>query len=606
MDSTLKTENDQSGTIQYGGRTLPQLREEIYSDGQTLIARSLNGGMLGFHMGEGFPIDFISDQLLESMQFTYAHFMEVYHGNHLETILPEYQKEYTDAVRYAFTHNTVLDYICPAHTETGDLCWVRDVGKVMDKDNDIFIVLRSNVTHMFKNQQELSRKALIYEEKSRELEAMTASIPGGVSTISTSNNNYYVVSANAGFYSLFGYTAQQLKDKYQNHLVNLIYEQDRQFVHDTITEAQSQCKDIFEFEHRIIKKDGEIIWVLVRGSFADPKDPTLFSCVVIDITSRKKVEEEARINEKRFRIALSQTDSSIFDYDIRNCIMLHGDRSAVHYGLQQYTDNVPWSLVDDGIIHPDHVTDFLTMYDQIRAGAPTAFCNIKTRLSIGKYVWRKITMTTIYDEDGAPIQAIGILEDIDEQVRREESLRYQSERDPLTGIYNRRATLSHIDTSLSTRQESCVGALLLLDLDDFKHINDHYGHRFGDYVLKECTNRIQSLLNKDVIVGRFGGDEFIMFVNNLSCVSDAVTYAEQIAQAFAQLFSFQGTVADVSCSIGIAIVPNDGDSFDEMYQKADIALYEAKNSGKNSIVSYHVNILHSTEWVPYSNTEIDT
>ena len=606
MDSTFNHDSIQSKNLQYGGKSLQQLRDETYSDVQALFACSLNGGLLGIRVDTGLPVEFISDPLLDNLKLTYAHFMELYHGNLIETILPEYQSDYLDAVRYAFTHDTIFDFTCQVHTEDGHLCWVRDVGKVHSKNKEIFIILRSDITHMFMNHDELAHRARIYEEKSRELGALAASIPGGVSAISVNDETYTVMSANAGFYSLFCYTPRQLKEEQQNHMTNLIYAKDRPLVHDAVRKARTKCTEIFEFEHRAVKRNNDIIWLLVRGSFSDPNDSSLFNCVVIDITERKKMEKEARINEKRFRIALSQTDSSIFDYDIRTHIMLHGDRSALQYGLQQYTENVPWSLVDDGIVHQDTAADFLDMYERITNGAPSASCHIKTRLSIGNYVWRKITMTTIYDESGTPVQAIGILEDIDEQVRREEALRYQSERDPLTGIYNRRATLTYIDANLKTRKSSCIGALLILDLDDFKNVNDHYGHRFGDYVLKECATRIPALFRKDEIVGRIGGDEFIIFANNLPSASVAVNCAQRIVKTFKQPFTFLDTDLNVSCSIGVAIVPNDGEVFDELYQKADIALYEAKNKGKNAIAIYREDMNRTTEWIPYSNTEIDT
>lgn len=605
MGTTNDSHEIHSKTSQHGGRTLQQLRDETYFDVQALFSYALNGGITGIYMRDEYPIHFISDQLLEGMELTYTQYMEFYHGNHIETISPEYRDEYKKKIQVAFREGSIFDFISPVATKSGNPCWMRDVGKVMENDRNIFLLLRLDVTDMFKSQNELSEKVNIYEERSHELEALAANIPGGVCTISTTSDDYFVVYGNAGFYSLFGYTPQQLKEEHQNRLASLIYAKDQELVRNIIADAQAQSKDIFEFEHRIVRRSGEIIWILVRGSFSDSKESTLFNCVVIDITSRKKLEEEARINEKRFRIALSQTDNTIFEYDIANHIMIHGERSARYYGLQQYTENVPWSLVENGVIHPDTADDFLAMYSSICGGAPSASCNIKARLTSGEYAWRKITMTTIYDENGVQIQAIGILEDIDERVRREESLLYQSEHDPLTGIYNRRAALSRIDEKLKIRYASCISALLIMDIDNFKQVNDRFGHRFGDYVLRECTDRITALFRKDEIVGRIGGDEFIIFANNLPSTSIAVSCAKRVARTFMKVFSFQDWDAVVSCCIGIAIAPNDGNTFDELYQNADIALYSAKKSGKNAIVSYQKDLGSAGKWTPYSNTEID-
>lgn len=590
---------------QYGGKTLQQLREETFKDAQALFSYALKGGTAGVYMDDNLPVYFISDQLLQESGLTYDEFMEKYHGNYIETICPEDRSSYYSNLKAAFEKGTMFDFVTRVLIDEQNSFWIRDVGKILNKEEGLFLLLRNDVSGMIQSQQELLRKASIYAEKSQELEALTANIPGGVCTISTHSDDFFVIYGNKGFYALFDYTSEQLLKEKQNKLASLIYEKDLEIVKQAVYNAQLKGNDVFEFEHRIVRRAGEVVWVLVRGSFSDPHDSSLFNCVVVDITARKKVEEEARINEKRFRIALAQTDSSIFEYDIQKHSMLHGDRSALYYGLQQYTENVPDSLVECGLIHPDTVDVFLEMYERIRCGAPTATCNIKARLTDDNYAWRRITMTTIFDESGAPVQAIGILEDIDEQVKREEVLVYQSERDPLTGIYNRRATLSRIQSALCSRYIDCIGALMIIDLDNFKYINDNYGHVFGDFVLNECTDRMRSLFRQDEIIGRIGGDEFMVFANNLPSTSVALACANRVLDTFMKSFLFQNAEAAISCSIGMAIVPNDGKTFDTLYQNADIALYEAKKRGKNTMVAYHEDMKATDVWTPYSNTKID-
>ena len=156
-------------------------------------------------------------------------------------------------------------------------------------------------------------------------------------------------------------------------------------------------------------------WALVEGNFLCVDGLDIADCIVVDITDRKEIEEELRINEERFRLALAQTDNTIFDYNIETRVMIHAYRSAEMYGIPNHMENVPDSLVENRTIHPDTVEPFLEMYRKIREGAHSASCVVRTRLVKGRYLWRKITLTNIYDDEGKAVRAIGILEDVEEQ-----------------------------------------------------------------------------------------------------------------------------------------------------------------------------------------------
>lgn len=410
-------------------------------------------------------------------------------------------------------------------------------------------------------------------------------LPVGICAVQL-DDELTLLHGNGYFYDLYGYTAGQMKAEFDNKILRLVHRDDRDFIRKMLEDAQDKGQKGFEAEHRISRRDGSVVWGLVSGTFVEDERGRIAACVVIDITRRKKIEEELRINEERFRIALTQVDNTIFDYDIKTRVMIHADKSAEMYGLAHRTENVPDSLVANGVVHPDTAKDFLEMYGKIRAGIPSASCEIMTHIAEGDYLWRKITMTNIFDDQGNPVRAVGMLEDIDRQKRREEKLRNRSERDPLTGLYNKGAAERYIKQALAEASGTETGAFYVIDVDDFKRINDRYGHLYGDKFLAETGSRIVNLFRAKDIAGRIGGDEFVLFVNNIKDENRMRERAEALCRALQEDFESNGIISRPFCSIGGAFYPKDGTDFETLYQKADIALYEAKRSGKRQAKMY--------------------
>lgn len=410
-------------------------------------------------------------------------------------------------------------------------------------------------------------------------------IPVGVCEVLL-DDELTLLRGNGHFYELFGYTVEQMNEETENKIKRMIFHEDVKPIEDVLREAQEAGRKEFEAEHRIARRDGTLLWALVSGTFVNKKAGRAVVCVVLDITERKKMEEKLRINEERFRIALAQIDSTIFDYDIKTRVMIHADKSGEKYGIAHRTENVPHSLVENGVIHPETVETFLEMYRRIRQGSPTASCEVKTHLVDGRYLWQRISMTNIFNDQGTPVRAVGMLEDIDEQKQREEKLRSRSERDPLTGLYNKGAAERYIEQLMGQMKGKSTGAFYIIDIDDFKQVNDCNGHLYGDKFLAEIGRRITQMFRADDIVGRIGGDEFVLFVGNIKDKQRALERAEALCRAVRKEFVCNGVASQPFCSIGGAFFPMDGIAFEELYEKADAALYEAKRSGKKQARIY--------------------
>lgn len=170
---------------------------------------------------------------------------------------------------------------------------------------------------------------------------------------------------------------------------------------------------------------------------------------------------------------------------------------------------------------------------------------------------------------------------------KQEELKYMASHDPLTNLFNRREFEDLLDKSIANAQRNNSSlALLLIDLDNFKAINDTFGHFHGDELLKQFANRLVLLVRKGDLLSRVGGDEFTLISLNIESPSSARHLAERILNELNSPYTINGKLITVTVSIGISIFPDDGNTTEDLLRKADLAMYKAKNSGKNTYQFY--------------------
>ncbi|MCQ2612703.1 MAG: diguanylate cyclase [Treponemataceae bacterium] len=176
---------------------------------------------------------------------------------------------------------------------------------------------------------------------------------------------------------------------------------------------------------------------------------------------------------------------------------------------------------------------------------------------------------------------------INDEKARERALKEGAEKDSLTQLYNRATTQHKIDYELGVaadNDQNCV--LFMIDLDDFKTVNDNYGHLYGDAVLCEITSRIKSVFRETDVIGRVGGDEFAVFLRNVPSLEFVESKADALCSVMQKPMTFDTEDRSVSGSVGIALSPKHGNTFKNLYECADEALYQAKDAGKNCFVVF--------------------
>lgn len=207
---------------------------------------------------------------------------------------------------------------------------------------------------------------------------------------------------------------------------------------------------------------------------------------------------------------------------------------------------------------------------------------IWNRRKTGELYLELLTITAITDNDGNTTHYAGLFTDITQNRKNEEQIRQLAYYDALTGIPNRRLLEDRLEHAIRhAHRRGSLLAVMFMDLDHFKHVNDRLGHAAGDELLLQFTNRVQSCLREDDTLARLGGDEFIVLLPDLEQVNDAYQVAERLIARNQEPYHINGEALRVGSSIGISLYPQDGTTSSELLQGADIAMYRAKQDGRN-------------------------
>jgi diguanylate cyclase (GGDEF)-like protein len=202
----------------------------------------------------------------------------------------------------------------------------------------------------------------------------------------------------------------------------------------------------------------------------------------------------------------------------------------------------------------------------------------------GSLLWLRTSKLPLWDREGKVIGVIGTYEDITERKVAEERVQYLAYCDALTGLPNRTLLQDRLSKALaSARRRKDKVALLFLDLDRFKDINDSLGHPVGDLLLQEVSERLKKWAREQDTVARVGGDEFLIVLTAVKELADAAVAAERLMNAMAAEFVVQGHSLGISCSVGISVFPEHGADGETLIKNADAAMYCAKESGRNNV-----------------------
>lgn len=288
--------------------------------------------------------------------------------------------------------------------------------------------------------------------------------------------------------------------------------------------------------------------------------------------------DEAALYKERLSIALKAAKICVFEVDLSRQLYTSFENAEDIFGVAEETilkDIQPYStlppeeyrlVVSNYFSHPEDEATIAEAFTRILGGQPATYI-ARMRAAGSKFIWCKIDVTPIL-KDNQPVRMIGVITDISDSKRTNDRLKEQILLDTFTGLYNKQAAFTLINKQFS-EQSGGSHALILLDMDNFKCYNDTYGHYEGDHAIRRLADCIKETFRSSDILGRFGGDEFILLIKDFP---DTAWLCEKIRPIIKGL----DCELPLTTSAGIAIYPQDGTTFEDLFQKADKALYHSK------------------------------
>ncbi len=318
----------------------------------------------------------------------------------------------------------------------------------------------------------------------------------------------------------------------------------------------------------------------------------VFMLVGFDLIDENKNKLQQRLaRERMYRKALLSNSVMTLEVNCENDTLTHVTvNGAVKESLigSSYSEYIVGHIQSTIHTHEKLLMRKNILLDNLKTrymrGETDFVVEYRMRQTTGDYEWHRAAVSLENNKETDQLNAIINFENINEEKLKALELKYKAERDQLVGLYNKVTVERLINDHIL---DGGAGTLLMIDLDNFKNINDNFGHSYGDKVLIEVAEKLNQLFREDDLIGRIGGDEFIVFIKDASDLKAITDKANNLCKSLRKTYYYQGDNGiTVSSSVGIARSPKDGQNFKELFDNADIAMYNSKNAGKNTYKVY--------------------
>ncbi|EGW40291.1 bifunctional diguanylate cyclase/phosphodiesterase, partial [Desulfosporosinus sp. OT] len=387
-----------------------------------------------------------------------------------------------------------------------------------------------------------------------------------------------IIDANEAAVKRYGYTREELTQMYVH---NLRLPEDRLTVPDFLQKAQKGLQ--LELQH--VCKDGSVFPIEISAKGATSNGKPIIISLIRDITKRKNAEAAIWLEKERAQVTLESIGDAVITTDV--------------YGNVEYLNPIAetltgWKNTEATGLSLEEVFRIVNEETREPVESPIIRCLKEGRIvglanhtvlisRMGHTIAIEDSAAPIRDRNRVVIGAVLVFHDVSDKRNLMKEMAYQAHHDALTGLPNRLLFNEHLNLALShARRKQGKLAVLFLDLDRFKLINDTMGHSLGDLLLNVVAERIREILREGDTLARQGGDEFLILLAEISNEHEVVKVSERILGVFAHPLMLDGNEVYMSTSIGISLYPSDGSDLETLVKQADTAMYYAKEQGRNN------------------------
>ncbi len=433
----------------------------------------------------------------------------------------------------------------------------------------IFSAMR-DITERKKTEDMLSRLGRILDDSHNEIYVFDA-------------DTLRFVQVNKGAQLNLGFSMAELKEKtpvdlkpgFTHESFNALIDPLRRGAQETMA---------FVASHK--RKDGSLYPVEVRLHFSRNEHPPVFVAIIQDITERKKAEDTLRASEASLAYAQHMAHIGNWERNIVTNEMRWSKEVDRIFGLNPQQSD-PSFAVFLNAVHPDDRQNVIDTVNKAISEKQPYRNDFRVVQPDGTERITHSEAEITFDNNGRAVYLFGTIQDVTEHRQVQERLRYLAYYDSLTGLPNRQQVNDSLYRAmLEAESRERLVAVMFLDLDRFKNINDTLGHDVGDALLKEVAVRLKASLRPGDSISRLGGDEFILILGNIAHINDVTRVAQKILDQFIPPFRIAGRDLFISPSIGITLYPFDDNNPENLLRNADIAMYRAKELGRNNFQFY--------------------
>ncbi len=402
------------------------------------------------------------------------------------------------------------------------------------------------------------------------------SVPIGIVELKYTDDKLLIQDANSDFYVTAECVDEDFYKVYGNNYRGIIVDEDWERLKEQMLSVIDGKQDRFSCEYRVRFKGKKIFWRKINAvKSAEDLEGVMFLCALTDITDVKMVQTELEKERESFYTIASLSNTKLFEYKFHNDTLYDITGGKIN----KYLENFSVKIHDYDIFSKDGENYGEKVANILKSGNKRLYTEFKIN-QFGREEWHGLWGKTIFDKNGVPLRVIGKTQNINYEKRSEEFFSNVRHIDNLTGIYigeYAKKLIGEVFNELSEKNH----AVIVLDIDDFAELNNNLGKKLCDQVLSNVSRRIKNVLDEKDIIGRLGGDEFIIFIDDALSEERLEVLLDKVNFIVESTYSGERYKNCIKGSVG-AVISKPGDrDFEKNFEKADYALYIAKSMGKN-------------------------